>query len=81
MSSTDTVRDICSTIKTRGPHAYKNFILSLTQSGHQQIVDKLENNSASNIINNGNNNNAETNLVPMSGATISNNFNFDKHSQ
>ncbi|XP_011500855.1 PREDICTED: caspase-1 isoform X2 [Ceratosolen solmsi marchali] len=82
LSSVDTVRDICTTIKTRGPHAYKNFILSLSQSGHQPIVDQLENHRSSNIISNSNNNNIGPNNETSSNSIESaNNSNFDEHSK
>lgn len=36
-----TIRDIMSTIKTRGPHAYQNLILALRLSGHVLLADVL----------------------------------------
>ncbi|XP_011639443.1 caspase Dronc isoform X2 [Pogonomyrmex barbatus] len=38
----DTVKDIYLTIKTRGPNAFKNFILSLRQSDHENEANILE---------------------------------------
>ncbi|KOX68315.1 Caspase Nc [Melipona quadrifasciata] len=37
-----TIRDICLTIKTRGPQAFKRFLTSLRQSGHGDLADILE---------------------------------------
>lgn len=47
----DTVKDILLTIKTRGPNAFKNLILSLRQSDHEDVANILEgkNNTTSNI--------------------------------
>lgn len=47
----DTVKDILLTIKTRGPNAFKNLILSLRQSDHEDVANILEgkNNTSSNI--------------------------------
>lgn len=36
------VRDIYLTIKTRGPKAFKNLLLSLRQTGHREAADILE---------------------------------------
>ena len=36
-----TIRDIMLTIKTRGPNAYKNLILSLRLLGHVLLADVL----------------------------------------
>ncbi|XP_011168320.1 caspase-1 isoform X2 [Solenopsis invicta] len=38
----DTIKDIWLTIKTRGPNAFKNLILSLKQSDHENIANILE---------------------------------------
>ncbi|RLU17966.1 hypothetical protein DMN91_010207 [Ooceraea biroi] len=43
----DTVKDIFLTIKTRGPNACKNLLLSLRQSNHGNIADILEGKSIS----------------------------------
>ena len=42
LNNPDTVKDIFSTIKTRGPDAYKNLILSLRLSDHIVIADMLD---------------------------------------
>lgn len=44
----DIVKDIYLTIKTRGPHAFKNLILSLRQSEHENIADILEGKTSAN---------------------------------
>ncbi|KAL6433837.1 hypothetical protein ACFW04_005813 [Cataglyphis niger] len=44
----DIVKDIYLTIKTRGPHAFKNLILSLRQSEHGNIADILEGKTSAN---------------------------------
>lgn len=38
----ETKRDILLTVRTRGPHAFKNFLLSLRQSGHENVANDLE---------------------------------------
>ncbi|XP_020286257.1 caspase Dronc isoform X2 [Pseudomyrmex gracilis] len=42
LSSEDTVKEIYVTIKTRGPHAFRNFILSLRECGYEDIANILE---------------------------------------
>ncbi|XP_012214780.1 caspase-3 [Linepithema humile] len=42
ITAQETVKDIYLTIKTRGPNAFKNLILSLRQSGHGILADVLE---------------------------------------
>ena len=42
LNNPDTIKDIFSTIKTRGPDAYKNLILSLRLSDHIVIADMLD---------------------------------------
>ncbi|XP_066603203.1 caspase-3-like [Prorops nasuta] len=42
LSSKNTIKDIILTIKTRGPNAFKNFLLSLRQTNHQVVADILE---------------------------------------
>ena len=42
LNNSDTIKDIFSTIKTRGPDAYKNLILSLRLSDHIVIADMLD---------------------------------------
>lgn len=42
ITAPETVKDIYLTIKTRGPNAFKNLILSLRHSGHGVIADILE---------------------------------------
>ncbi|KAK1122018.1 hypothetical protein K0M31_009866 [Melipona bicolor] len=37
-----TIRDICLTIKTRGPQAFRRFLISLRQSGHGDLADILD---------------------------------------
>ena len=39
----ETKKDIFLTVRTRGPHAFKKFLLSLRQSGHEDIANDLEN--------------------------------------
>lgn len=41
LKDSETVKDILSMIKTRGPHAYKNFIEALKQSNQASIIEKL----------------------------------------
>ncbi|KYQ46999.1 Caspase Nc [Trachymyrmex zeteki] len=50
LGAQSTVKDILLTIKTRGPNAFKNLILSLRQSNHEDVADILEkqNNASSN---------------------------------
>ncbi|XP_011703913.1 PREDICTED: caspase Nc isoform X1 [Wasmannia auropunctata] len=38
----DTVKDILLTVRTRGPNAFKNLIISLKQSDHENIANLLE---------------------------------------
>lgn len=48
------------TIKTRGPNAFGNFILSLRQSGHEHlaaVLDKKKSAPPENLINNNHDNN------------------------
>ena len=42
LNNPDIIKDIFSTIKTRGPDAYKNLILSLRLSNHIVIADMLD---------------------------------------
>ncbi|XP_033220397.1 caspase-2-like isoform X2 [Belonocnema kinseyi] len=42
LSNLETKRDILLTVRTRGPHAFKNFLLSLRQSGHENVANDLE---------------------------------------
>ena len=42
LNNPDTIKDIFSNIITRGPDAYKNFILSLRLSDHIVIADTLD---------------------------------------
>lgn len=51
LQAQDTIKDILLTIKTRGPNAFKNLILSLRQSDHENIANILEgrNNTNSNM--------------------------------
>ena len=42
LNNPDLIKDIFSTIKTRGPGAYKNLILSLRVSNHIVIADMLD---------------------------------------
>ena len=42
MTSLETKKDIFLTIRTRGPHAFKNLLQSLRQSGHDNIAKSLE---------------------------------------
>ncbi|KAK2583366.1 hypothetical protein KPH14_009359 [Odynerus spinipes] len=37
----DTIRNILLTIKTRGPHAFENLLLSLRQTDHRELADML----------------------------------------
>lgn len=37
------MKDIYLTIKTRGPNAFENFLISLRQSGHEATAERLEN--------------------------------------
>ncbi|XP_043518327.1 caspase-6 isoform X1 [Frieseomelitta varia] len=37
-----TIRDIYLTIKTRGPYAFNRFLVSLSQSSHEDLADILE---------------------------------------
>ncbi|XP_018056038.1 PREDICTED: caspase Dronc-like isoform X3 [Atta colombica] len=50
LGAQNTVKDVLLTIKTRGPNAFKNLILSLRQSNHEDVADILEkqNNASSN---------------------------------
>ena len=41
LNNPDTIKNIFSTVKTRGPDAYKNEILSLRLSDHIVIADML----------------------------------------
>ena len=42
LNNPDTIKDIFSTIKTRGPDAYKNWTFSLRLSDHIVIADMLD---------------------------------------
>ncbi|XP_012521921.1 caspase-1 [Monomorium pharaonis] len=42
LETQDTVKDIWLTIRTRGPNAFKNLILSLRQSDHENVANILE---------------------------------------
>ena len=42
LNNLDIIKDIFSSIKTRGPDAYKNLILSLRLSNHIVIDDMLD---------------------------------------
>ena len=42
LNNLDTIKDIFSTIKTRGPDTYKNLILSLRLSDHIVIASMLD---------------------------------------
>ena len=42
LNNPDMIKDIFSTIKTRGPDAFKNLILSLRISNHIVIADMLD---------------------------------------
>ncbi|XP_018375507.1 PREDICTED: caspase Dronc-like isoform X1 [Trachymyrmex cornetzi] len=50
LGAQNTIKDVLLTIKTRGPNAFKNLILSLRQSNHEDVADILEkqNNTSSN---------------------------------
>ncbi|KAG5319858.1 DRONC Caspase, partial [Acromyrmex heyeri] len=50
LGAQSTVKDVLLTIKTRGPNAFQNLILSLRQSNHEDVADILEkqNNASSN---------------------------------
>lgn len=48
----DTIKVIFLTIKTRGPHAFKNLILSLRQTDHENVADILEEKISINNTNN-----------------------------
>ncbi|EFN73736.1 Caspase Nc [Camponotus floridanus] len=48
----DTIKVIFLTIKTRGPHAFKNLILSLRQTDHENVADILEGKISINNTNN-----------------------------
>lgn len=65
LSDSATVREICSTIKTRGPRAYKNLIKSLHQSSHQLVADQLESRVRSNSICTNNNNETKVTAEPV----------------
>ena len=45
MNELDTIREIFLTIKTRGPEAFENLLLSLRQSEHETLADILESTS------------------------------------
>ncbi|XP_072767388.1 caspase-6 isoform X2 [Anoplolepis gracilipes] len=47
----DTIKDIYLTIKKRGPHAFKNLILSLRESDHGNVADILEGKTSENNAN------------------------------
>ncbi|OXU20628.1 hypothetical protein TSAR_006461 [Trichomalopsis sarcophagae] len=87
LSSPETVRDICCTIKTRGPRAYAALIASLRQSDHQHVVDQLESDGASSSVNNANNNNTTGDNVPPVNDSLENslesssNSNYEEHSE
>lgn len=81
MASEDTVLDICSTIKSRGPRAYKNFLLSLNESGHNHISNILESYGSSNKVCSSNNNITE-NLEQLNISNeSSNSSNLDEYSK
>ncbi|XP_011873537.1 PREDICTED: caspase-1 [Vollenhovia emeryi] len=42
LEARDTVKDVFLTIKTRGPNAFKNLIISLRQSNHEEVANILE---------------------------------------
>lgn len=42
LTNIDTVRDVYLTIKTRGPHAFEKFLISLRQTEHEDLADILE---------------------------------------
>ncbi|XP_033219724.1 uncharacterized protein LOC117174601 [Belonocnema kinseyi] len=42
LNDLQTIRDIFLTIKTRGPEAYENLLLSLRQSEHDILAEYLE---------------------------------------
>ena len=42
LNNPDTIKEIFSTIRTRGPDAYKNVFLSLRQSDYIVIADMLD---------------------------------------
>ncbi|XP_058794751.1 caspase b-like [Phymastichus coffea] len=65
LSNPNTVREICFTIKTRGPHAYRNLIRSLHESSHKMIADLLENYGISNKVFSTNNNGSEVTVEPV----------------
>ncbi|XP_053995481.1 putative inactive caspase B [Hylaeus anthracinus] len=44
LTDEETIRDICLTIKTRGPFAFDRFLESLRQSGHKNLAETLEGN-------------------------------------
>ncbi|KYN04011.1 Caspase Nc [Cyphomyrmex costatus] len=48
LEAQNTVKDVLLTIKTRGPNAFKNLILSLRQSNHEDVADILEKENSAN---------------------------------
>lgn len=50
ITTLDTVREIYLTIKTRGPYAFENLLLSLRQSDHGNIADILQEKTNANNI-------------------------------
>ena len=46
LNDLETIRDIFLTIKTRGPEAYENLLLSLRQSEHEILAELLESESS-----------------------------------
>lgn len=43
LNDINTIEDIVRTVKTRGPHAFKNFVRALRQTDHDSVADILEN--------------------------------------
>ncbi|KAJ8676110.1 hypothetical protein QAD02_011896 [Eretmocerus hayati] len=82
LSKLDTIHEICSMVKTRGPRAYGNLVLSLKQSGHQSVVDEIENPGASNGVNHSNNNNSDASSeLPSDLSEMSINSSFEQDSE
>ncbi|XP_014603676.1 PREDICTED: caspase-2-like [Polistes canadensis] len=48
----ETVQNIWLTIKTRGPSAFQDLLLSLRQSNHEELADLLNNHTENSLINN-----------------------------
>lgn len=42
LTQLETIKSICLAVKTRGPRAFENFILSLRQSNHETVIKKME---------------------------------------